>query len=310
MKRFVLDTDIGVDCDDAAAIALMLNLQKQGKGKLLAVTTSTTRKGATAAVGAICCYYGATDMPIGRMTSPILACDARNNYAEAVMKKFGAAESETDGVNLLRKILAGTEEKVTLVAIGPLTNICKLLKSAPDEISERNGWELVREKTDGMFVMGGAFAENYDGITLPKKPPFGEWNIVQDIASAQFVADNFPVNIVFCPHEAGNYVLTDLGGSDDNPVWYSMRCFAAKEENNPTAEGFKRMSWDPVTCLVAMEGVGDYFDLSDYGRVHINDEGITVFDGAENRGHRFLRVKGGFGKIAERINALIGRNQT
>ena len=304
MKKYILDTDIGVDCDDAAALALLLNLQKEGKGELVAITTSTTRVGATSTIKAICDYYGAADMPIGKMSEPVLPCDAQNNYAEAVMKRYGEAEAVTEGVELLRKTLSSAEEKITLIAIGPLTNICKLLKSESDEYSALNGIQLVKEKVDRIYIMGGVFEENYEKETLPNGSLFSEWNILQDVPSARYVAENFPREMIYCPFEAGNKVLTELG-EGDNPVWFSMRCFAVNWEHSETTEGFKRMSWDPVTCMVAMEGTLGFYDLSESGCIRIDEKGITVFDGTEDKGHRFLKTKGNFEKISEYINTLI-----
>ena len=126
MKKLILDTDIGVDCDDAVALALLMALQKEGFCDLLAISTCTARVGATAAVRAITDYYGAYDIPCGRMYSPVLPCDRTNNYAEKLMKKYKKAEAEEESVHLLRKTLAKAQEKVVLVAIGPLTMIVSL----------------------------------------------------------------------------------------------------------------------------------------------------------------------------------------
>ena len=58
MKRILLDTDMGVDCDDAVALALTLKAENAGLAELVGVTASTTRRGAVATVNAICRYYG------------------------------------------------------------------------------------------------------------------------------------------------------------------------------------------------------------------------------------------------------------
>ena len=54
MKKFILDTDMGVDCDDAVALALLINYKKAGACDILGVTASSTREGATATIRTIC----------------------------------------------------------------------------------------------------------------------------------------------------------------------------------------------------------------------------------------------------------------
>ncbi len=304
MKQVILDTDIGVDCDDAAAIAILLNYQKMGLCKLLAITASSTREGATSTVQAICDYYGVADMPIGAMSAPAIPCDAQNNYAYDVMKKYGAKSSQIPAVELLRKTLASATEKITLIAIGPLSNVSRLLKSGADEYSPLNGEMLVAEKVECLYLMGGAFADNYDGEFAPKKQVFPEWNILQDIDAARFVAERFPCKMVYCPHEAGNFVYTDIQ-TGDNPVWYSMLKFAENMENNPTGKDFKRMSWDPITCIVAVEGVKDFYGLSREGRISVDEKGVTLFDGSKEGGHRYLTLKGNYDKISAYVNSWV-----
>ncbi len=304
MRKFILDTDIGVDCDDAAAIAMTLNYQKAGKCQLLAITASSARKGATSAIQAICKYYGVDDMPIGKMSAPALACDLENNYSLAVMEKYGEYESSISAVELMRKTLTEEKEKISLIAIGPLSNIRCLLQSEGDEYSPLSGKDLVKEKVDCLYLMGGAFAENYDGVRLPKREIFSEWNILQDIPSARYVAENFPCKMLYCPHETGNSVYTELG-KGENPVWYSMLSYAKNKENNLTGEGFRRMSWDPITCMVAIDGVEPFYSTSKPGRIVIDEKGITKFDGSENAGHRYLRLAAEFNDISAYINTWI-----
>ncbi len=300
-----MDTDIGVDCDDAAALGLLLNYQSEGKCEILAITTSTAREGAVSAVKSICDYYGAENIPVGKMSAPALACDNQNNYALALMERYGAREEAMDAVALMRKTLAAAEEKVTLVSIGPSSNIALLLLSSGDGVSPLSGVELVAQKVEALYLMGGAFESNYDGVVLPKRAPFAEWNILQDISAARTVAEKCPCPMLYCPFEAGHKVYTYLGRGE-NPVWYSMLQFADKVENNKTGENFRRMSWDPVTCMVAVEGTMDFYELSPDGRIQVDERGITTFS-LEGKGHRYLQVKDTFADVSAYLNERIER---
>ncbi len=307
MKKIILDTDIGIDCDDAAALALLLNYQKEGKCEILAITASTAREGAVSAIKCICEYYGATHIPVGRMSAPALECDKKNIYARALMERYGDREKVGDGVELIRSKLAKSEEKVTLISIGPLSNIAKLLLSEGDGYSPLTGEALVKEKVDCLYLMGGAFEENYDGVVVPKREIFAEWNIVQDIPSARIVAERFPCEMVYCPFEAGFRVYTYIGEAD-NPVGYSMVQFAEQAEGKIGGEGFRRMSWDPITCMVGVEGVIDFYTLSKNGRIAIDEKGVTTFS-TNGKGHRYLRLKNNFEEISKYLHKKIwGKN--
>ena len=104
-QRVILDTDMGVDCDDAVALAILLNKQIAKELEILCVTTSTTRSGAVSTVRAIAEYYGES-VTVGAMAKPALGCDKLNNYSAAVMEKYGASDGACEAVKLLRKTLA------------------------------------------------------------------------------------------------------------------------------------------------------------------------------------------------------------
>ena len=146
--------------------------------------------------------------------------------------------------------------------------------------------------------MGGSFAQNF-GENPEKVEP--EWNILQDIKSAQYFTRRCPVKAVFVPWEAGAEVFTEMKNGE-NPVWYSMRRYA--ESVGYEVNRFRRMSWDPVTCLCATENCEKYFDYSSSGKITILEDGKSVFEEGEGN-HRIFLLKKGFEKISERVNAGI-----
>ena len=302
IKRIILDTDIGVDCDDAVALAILLNMHRRAEIRIECVTASSTREGATAAVSAIASYYGVA-LQIGAMSLPALECDAANHYGKALKEFYGTEDSKNDAVLLLRKALAGQNEKVTIITIGPLSNMERLLKSAPDDISELSGYELVREKVGEIYSMGGSFIQNYRFLKMDSDV-FPEWNLLQDIAAARYFVENCPVEITFVPWEAGAYVLTRMG-RNDNPVWYSMQKYAESENFPLETEVFTRPSWDPVTCICATEGYHEYYDRSEGGKITIEESGVTLFENIEGGKHHIILLKEGYDKIAEKINHSI-----
>ncbi len=305
LKKVVLDTDMGVDCDDCAALAILLNKHKKKECELLCVTASSTREGATATIQAICDYYN-TVVPIGAMALPQLPCDKMNNYAKSVKEKYNTKDTSVDAVKLLREKISNSKEKVTFIAIGPLVNVRRFLESQGDEISSKSGLEIAKEKIEALYIMGGSFIENYKLLGMKIEGHFPEWNILQDIESAQIVVDKFPNEMYFIPWEAGWEVFTDKG-EDDNPVWYGMEEYARAEGFE--VEGFKRHSWDPITCLCATEDCSNYFEFSPTGKVTVTEKGHTLHNVGEGKA-RIALLKKSFREIADVINekvAPIGR---
>lgn len=301
MNSVILDTDMGVDCDDAAALGLLLNEQKQGKCKIAAITASTTRKGAVATINTILKYYHEPEIPVGVLKGEPLACDSVNNYALAVLEKYQESDEAQDATNLLRFTLANAKEKMDVIAVGPLTNIKNLLQSQADGISPLSGIELVRQKVRKLYLMGGVFAENYqNGGKI-----FTEWNIEQDIQAARYVAEYFPCEMLYSPFEIGQRVKTKMQNSD-NPVWFCMKSFAIAGGNDYQPV-FYRSSWDPVTCLVATREESELFSYSPYGTIRIDEKGYTHFikDSGEAGKHRFMLVNDRLPEVERLINESI-----
>lgn len=64
----------------------------------------------------------------------------------------GAAE---DAVRLYRRLLSGCETSVEIIEIGFLQVISAVLESGPDDVSEKTGLQLFREKVGKVRVMAG-----------------------------------------------------------------------------------------------------------------------------------------------------------
>ena len=302
MKRIILDTDMGADCDDAVALALILKAENAGLAELIGVTASTTRRGAVATINAICRYYGKIK-PVG-VSSRKIPCDDQDSYAAACADKFGGSDKAEPAVKLMRRLLAGSTEKVTLIAIGPLVNIADLLRSGADEYSPLSGEKLVEEKVDEVYIMGGSFAANNAAAGAEPDSATSEWNILQDVESAKYVVKTLHRPIVFVPHEAGKYVFTSKG-EGDNPVWYAMQKFAEKNGDDMT-QPVKRFSWDPITCMCALYDLSKWFSLSPGGKVTVTDAGVTEF--TEGGNARFLVLRGGadvYSSLGEYIDSLM-----
>lgn len=295
-KQIIFDTDIGMDCDDAAALGILLNAHKRGECEILAITASTGRDGATATVNAICDYYGVNGIPVGRMKR-MLQCDGVNNYARAVMEKYGTEDVETDAVPLFRKTLAEAAGKVSVIAVGPLSNLEELLKSKSDEFSPLCGAELVKQKVDKLYVMIGSFPQNFGGKR------FREWNLLQDVPAARYVIENWCTKKVYLPHEIGAAVFTEMG-QNENPVWYSMKNFAIANGVD-ISNGYRRESWDPVTCMIALNENNPLFIYSPEGTVTVDGDCVTLFEEKTGGLDKYLSVNSDLKGIEKLLNLSV-----
>ena len=278
IKNILLDTDIGIDCDDAVALAVLLNLQKAERCFIAGITVSTTRGGASASVRAICGYYGVEVPPIGRYNGTPLPADVKNVYAKELAEEFGCSDAADDAVAVLRGKLASVAGRCTVVAIGPLSNIAALLRSQPDAFSPLTGVEIMREKAEALYFMGGCF----DG-TIGE-----EFNIVQDISAAQTVAAFCPVPMVCIPFESAADILTgkDVFCESGNPVALAEeRLFAAEFPGVSPMAG--RSSWDPVTAYLAVCGT-ERAELSAPGQLIVEGNGRTRFVPKEGGMFRYV----------------------
>ena len=64
--RVILDTDLGIDVDDAGALAVLHALADKGEARILATVANVNDPHAPGALDAINTYYGRPNIPVGR----------------------------------------------------------------------------------------------------------------------------------------------------------------------------------------------------------------------------------------------------
>ena len=162
-EKIILDTDLGTDCDDAGAIAMLINMASEGKAEILGMTHCASEMSGVIAVKAICDWYGAENMPIGRLTRySFLEGEKYQRFTGEVSREYekvnGTSEFE-DSVKLMRTLLA-ENSGVTLIRPmiylreGEITscatrqNMPVITKTCPiDGLTERHHFKaLLREE--------------------------------------------------------------------------------------------------------------------------------------------------------------------
>jgi len=177
----ILDTDIGTDIDDAFALALIINSPEL---ELLGVTTVSGDTQARARLAAkmlweaggawrrVPVYAGEPGKPL-----PIVQTRWAEGFASPQLKSEKAVE-------YLRSEFDRRPGEITLVTIGPLTNIGSLLQQSPE----------VAKKIKQIVMMGGSIAHGYGDQVKPA----AEYNIAQDPAAARAVFSS-GIPIVMAP---------------------------------------------------------------------------------------------------------------
>ena len=169
----ILDTDIGTDIDDAYALALVIaspELDLQGVTTVSGDTQARARLAAKllwAAGGAfrrVPVYAGEPGKPL-----PIEQARWAEHFTSPQLKSEKA-------VDYLRREFNARPGKITLITIGPLTNIGALLKQDPG----------VAKKIPRIVMMGGSIARGYE----PGSGPTPEYNIAADVAASRVVFDS------------------------------------------------------------------------------------------------------------------------
>ena len=64
--KILLDTDLGSDCDDSGALAVLHNLADQDKAEILGITHCASERTGLVSVMSINSYYGRPDIPVGQ----------------------------------------------------------------------------------------------------------------------------------------------------------------------------------------------------------------------------------------------------
>ena len=312
IPKIIFDTDIGWDCDDAGALALLHRLCDAGEAELLATIHCYDHPYVAGCLDAINTYCG-RPVPVG-----LNYAQPRNHpdtYARALGEAFpncypaaclGTPDAPADSLALMRKLLAEAEDgSVTIVTVGDQANLARLVTSEADEYSPLSGTELISRKIARTVVMGGRFYEGWPMVIYSDNinnigPVTTEWNIFDHIPAAQTVAKLWPGELVYASTEIGTYVVTMKG-------WK-----AETMPNDPVAlsygihnGGVGRSSWDHTAVLEAVRP-GAYWNYRPYGRVSVDDQGITSHTIDEAGKQTFLLPKVDYTAVADVIDGIMG----
>ena len=287
----ILDTDIGPDCDDAGAIAVLNALADLGEAKLLAMACCTSDQWGAPCVQAINTYYGRGDIPVGtcKRTGFLDSSPYNGHVAQEFPNALKTGHTAPDARDVYREVLAKQpDHSVVFCAIGPLNNLADLLATKPDAHSPLDGKALVAQKVRLLVDMGGGF------------PGGKEWNFEQDVPAAQAVAHEWPTPIIFSGYEIGDVIDT------------GARLYTETPKSNPVRRAYEiytnsqnRDSWDLTAALCAVRGVEPYWTLGGPGRCHVKHDGGNEWEVGHKSQHAYLVAKMPLPEITKVIEDLL-----
>jgi purine nucleosidase len=173
-----IDTDIGDDIDDALALALALQSPEIDVLGISTVFGDTKLRAHLAAH--LVAVFGRNDIPVAAgISEPLRRRHPPSGVAQAaVLSKYLPlpAISSLSGPELLLQTSFSHAGQLTLICIGPLTNLAMALRQEP------NLFKALRR----VIIMGGS-----------SSLPLADWNIRSDVEAAQIVfASGIPLTCV------------------------------------------------------------------------------------------------------------------
>src|SRR5687768_13959698 len=172
MTKILLDTDIGTDVDDAVCLAYLLS---HPDCELLGITTVTGEAEKRASLASVLCQAAGKDIPIYPGADHPMQGEQRQQIAQqaAALPRWPHETNfpKEQAIDFLANAIRSYPGQVTLLTVGPLTNIGLLFSTYPD----------VSELLAGLVIMGGNFDETGSEVGRI------EWNIAGDPLASKIV---------------------------------------------------------------------------------------------------------------------------
>lgn len=281
--KIIFDTDMGSDCDDVGALAVLHALADLEEAEILAVVTNRKCPGnvSAATVSAINHWYGRPGIPIGTdkdgsKTPP--RWNRPSSFTGSIAREFPHSAKLDDGMPdalsvYLEALRAQPDGSVTICSVGALSNLEDLVRADA---------ELVEAKVKELVIMGGGFPRTHSPET----------NIKLDPAAAVTVTNEWPTPITWQGFEVGNAMYNGselIDSPAENPVRraYELRPFRG---GNSLSHG--KPNHDLAAVLIAVRGpVEKHWTVVDKGRVVIDSDGHTEWVRDYPKRHRYVKIK-------------------
>ena len=191
-ENIILDVDTGID--DALAIIYAI-WHKNAKVNLISCCHGNCSvESATQNTLNVINLSGRTEIPVGKgEEKPLLgkrdesiSLHGATGLGEYVFPRNKVGRLKEIGIDAMRDAIMSAKGKTTIIGLGPLTNIAKLIYAYPK----------VLKKIKAIVISGGLLDDN-------KKKPYVGFNIAQDAYACEFIF-NSKVKTIICPSDFGH----------------------------------------------------------------------------------------------------------
>ncbi|MGD9328559.1 MAG: nucleoside hydrolase [Cyclobacteriaceae bacterium] len=309
--KVILDTDMGSDCDDAGAMALLHKYADLGKVEILGCIYSSGKVPYGAGViEAINIYYGRPQIPVGanwgnEVGDPVdkMGTEKLSKNTALFKNKIIHNRDAEEQTSLNRRLLAQQKDNsVDYITIGHTKGLYDLLVSEPDDISPLTGFELVRNKIRRWVALGALGANNKEGNHTK------DWNFFFNGTAkyTKYLVETFPKPIYFI--NSGTDILTGkslIFTPENNIVRIAYEDWLWNYEKKGLED--QRPSWDIVTVYFAVEGSGNYLEEEETGLLSFDIvKGCRWEKEESNLQHHYIFQKEGISdQFANYINEMI-----
>ena len=300
----IFDTDMDTDCDDAGALALLLEYVKRGKADLLGMVTDVPVRHAAPCCEVIGRYYG-VERPIGAVPAAAYPAEETDRYARyrahhenctprrynrLLAPRVGKTDADYPAAAALyRQLLASAPDgSITVVCVGTLTALAQLLLTGPDETSPLSGRELLEHKAAVVISMG-----------YPDKTG-DNFNWEMDAPAAELFLARCPVPVVVSGY--GGSVITGSSLSGKFPAEHPVRLAYETFTGGPNRG---RSSWDLIAVLYGVEPDAPVLRTEEKGTCRFAAQEVRSYWEAGDRRDRELLPAVGDEELAAYLEARL-----
>ncbi|HME51636.1 MAG TPA: nucleoside hydrolase [Candidatus Lokiarchaeia archaeon] len=276
----IIDTDIGSDIDDTWALGLLLKSPELDLKLVTTVTQDTPYRAKIAAK--LLEIAGRTDVDVGLGPRETETWGPQASWVMDYDLAGYPGQIHENAIEALVNAILSSPEPVTIITIGPLTNIALALEKEPEIAS--------RARIMGML---GSIRSGYNG----KPSPDPEYNVIQDVSACRAVF-SAPWEITITPLDTcGTVVLSgeqyEAISRSNDPITasivenYEIWAFA---HGNTKKLDKSSVLFDTVAVYLAISEdftAMEMLDLaiSDKGMMHVDENGRPVRCATDWRGN-------------------------
>ncbi len=286
-RPFIIDTDVGVD--DVVAILYLLQypqiqiqaitIESDGNAHCQPALNNTLGLLLMMKQPLIPVACGQEKPLSGNHHFPDKILEESDTLAGAAqLLPYSQLNSKFNAVDLMIKTIQNASAPVTILAIGPLTNIAQALQKAPQ----------IKKKIRAIYIMGGAIQTigNISAIDPKSDNLTAEWNIYIDPLAAQIVLSQ-KIPVVLVPLDITNQLPIDMNFYNAIKQRHKSPAanfvFVLLKNNINMIHKHYWYFWDPLAAVIASDDSIAHFKTQ-HIKVILSPEiksGATVIDPKE-----------------------------